>query len=122
MCKRQLVSNIITCCPFPNVTFRKAQPRRWIRDAKPAKSRDSCVFLLALSVVIGSSCTPRQQQTTLRIWQTAVDPKAVAVLKEIGAEFERTHPGVRVEIESVAWGGTCRQNSLPQSGRVTRPT
>src|SRR5215471_19678336 len=64
------------------------------------------VFLLALSVVIGSSCTPRQQQqTTLRIWQTAVDPKAVAVLKEIGAEFERTHPGVRVEIESVAWGG-----------------
>ena len=62
------------------------------------------VFLLALSVVIGSSCTPRQQQTTLCIWQTAVDPKAVAVLKEIGAEFERTHPGVRVEIESVAWG------------------
>ena len=63
------------------------------------------VFLLALWVVIGSSCTPRlQQQTTLRIWQTAVDPKAVAVLKEIGAELERTHPGVRVEIESVAWG------------------
>ena len=29
------------------------------------------VFLLA-SVVIGSSCTPRQQQqTTIRIWQTA---------------------------------------------------
>ena len=63
------------------------------------------VFLLALSVVIGSSCTPRrQQQTTLRIWQTAVDPKAVAVLKEIGAELERKHPGVRTEIESVAWG------------------
>src|SRR5262249_32923751 len=79
------------------------------------------VFLLALSVVIGSSCTPRQQQTTLRIWQTAVDPKAVALLKETGAVFERTPPGVRVEIESVPWG-TCRQNSLPQSGRVTRPT
>ena len=64
------------------------------------------VFLLALSVVTGWSCTPRlQQQTTLRIWQTAVDPKAVAVLKEIGAELERTHPGVRIEIESVAWGG-----------------
>ena len=63
------------------------------------------VFLLALSVVIGSSCTPRlQQQTTLRIWQTAIDPKAVAVLKEIGAELERKHPGVRIEIESVAWG------------------
>jgi ABC-type glycerol-3-phosphate transport system substrate-binding protein len=62
-------------------------------------------FLLALSVVIGSSWTPRQQQqTSLRNWQTAVDPKAVAVLKEIGAEFERTHPGVRVEMESVAWG------------------
>src|SRR5262245_40545716 len=31
------------------------------------------VTLLALSVVIGSSCRPRQQQqTTLRIWQTAV--------------------------------------------------
>ena len=41
------------------------------------------VFLLALSVVIGSSCTLKQrQQTTLRIWQTAVDPKAVAVLKD----------------------------------------
>src|SRR5882724_8967455 len=81
------------------------------------------VFLLALSVVIGSSCTLKQQQqhTTLRIWQTAVDPKAVAVLKDIGAEFERTHPGVRVEIESVAWG-RCLHNSLPQSGRVTHPT
>jgi len=69
------------------------------------------VFLLALSVVIGSSCTlkQQQQQTTLRIWQTAVDPKAVAVLKDIGAEFERTHPGVRVEIESVAWGALSSQ-------------
>ena len=62
------------------------------------------VFLLALSVVIGSSCALKQQQTTLRIWQTAVDPKAVAVLKDIGTEFERTHPGVSVEIESVPWG------------------
>ena len=69
-------------------------------------------FLLALSVLMGSSCTPkRQQQTTLRIWQTAVDPKAVAVLNEIAAELERKHPGVRVKIESVTWRA-CLQNSL----------
>ena len=80
------------------------------------------VFLLALSVVMGSSCTPRrQQQTTLRIWQTAVDPKAVAVLKEIGAELERKQPGLRIEIESIAWGALSAR-PLPQSERVTRPT
>src|SRR5215469_15918990 len=79
------------------------------------------VFLLALSVVIGSSCTPRQQQTTLCIWQTAVDPKAVAVLKEIGAELS-VHTPAYASRQSQWLGGTCRQNSLPQSGRVTRPT
>src|SRR5947207_15338358 len=77
------------------------------------------VFLLALSVVIGSSCTlkQQQQQTTLRIWQTAVDPKAVAVLKDIGAEFERTHPGVRVEKIGRA---SCRERVVvtQAAGRV----
>lgn len=62
------------------------------------------ILFMALSLLTGSSCRPKQQTTTLRIWQTEVDPKAVAVLKDIGTEFERTHPGVHVEIESVAWG------------------
>jgi multiple sugar transport system substrate-binding protein len=108
MCKRQLVNNIITYCPFPKCHFSQSAAKEvgYEMENQPRAVIARCfVFLLALSVVIGSSCTPRQQQqTTLRIWQTAVDPKAVAVLKEIGAEFERTHPGVRVEIESVAWG------------------
>src|SRR5205823_3004110 len=83
-------------------------PRRWdmrrrnrLRFVIPG----SFVILLALSVIIGSSCALKQpQQTTLRIWQTAVDPKAVAVLKDIATEFERTHPSEHVAIESVAWG------------------
>lgn len=73
---------------------------------KPRVILAQCLILFAtVSILIGSSCRPKQQQaTTLRVWQTEVDPKAVAVLKDIGAEFERTHPGVRVELESVAWG------------------
>ena len=42
--------------------------------------------------------------TTLRVWQTEVDPRAVAVLEEIARDFERANPGVRVEIESISWG------------------
>ena len=75
----------------------------------PKKPRVILVQLLILFagvlILIGSSCQPKQQQPiTLRVWQTEVDPKAVAVLKEIGAEFERSHPGVQVELESVSWG------------------
>lgn len=43
-------------------------------------------------------------QRILRVWQTEVDPKAVAVLRDMADQFERAHPGTRIELESVAWG------------------
>jgi multiple sugar transport system substrate-binding protein len=63
------------------------------------------ILFVTVSGLLGSSCRQKQRQpTTLRIWQTEVNPQAVAVLKDINAEFERTHPGVHVELESIAWG------------------
>lgn len=65
----------------------------------------SAVGVLVVALLFSVACGPAPTQPrVLRIWQTEVDPKAVAVLREVADELERTHPGVKVEIESVGWG------------------
>jgi multiple sugar transport system substrate-binding protein len=60
------------------------------------------ILALVLSVVGCRKDAP--EAATLRIWQTEVDPGAVAVLRDVAQQFERAHPGVKVEIQSIAWG------------------
>ena len=43
------------------------------------------------------------QTATLRVWQTETDKEALKVLDDIRHQFEAAHPGVSVQIESVAW-------------------
>lgn len=47
--------------------------------------------------------TTAPKTSILRVWQTETDKEALKVLDEVRKEFEATHPGVQVQIESVAW-------------------
>ncbi|GJI89995.1 sugar ABC transporter substrate-binding protein [Duganella hordei] len=60
---------------------------------------------LALLVLAGatllSSCAPRQEQgVVLKFWAMGREGEVVTALM---SEFERTHPGVRVEVQQLPW-------------------
>ncbi|HEX8172493.1 MAG TPA: ABC transporter substrate-binding protein [Thermoanaerobaculia bacterium] len=46
---------------------------------------------------------PAPSKAVLRVWQTETDKDALRILDEVEKKFEATHPGVDVQIESVAW-------------------
>lgn len=72
------------------------------RRAAGHTSRLLAILAVLLSLLACRKDSP--EGITLRIWQTEVDPGAVAVLRDVAQQFERAHPDVRVEIESIAWG------------------
>lgn len=63
--------------------------------------------------VLTTSCTNENSgdETELVVWQTETDPRAKEVLDKIAKEFEATHPGVSVKIESVPWGSLSEKLS-----------
>jgi ABC-type glycerol-3-phosphate transport system substrate-binding protein len=40
----------------------------------------------------------------IRLWQTETEPQSLAVLNQIAAQYEKTHPDVSIKIEGLAWG------------------
>ena len=40
----------------------------------------------------------------IRLWQTETEPQSLAVLNEMAARYQKTHPGVEIKIEGLAWG------------------
>lgn len=62
--------------------------------------RVSIALLLSLAALL-SSCTQRQQQgVVLKFWAMGREGEVVTALIP---EFERTHPGVRVEVQQLPW-------------------
>jgi multiple sugar transport system substrate-binding protein len=62
--------------------------------------RFSIALLLSLAALL-SSCTQRQQQgVVLKFWAMGREGEVVTALIP---EFERTHPGVRVEVQQLPW-------------------
>jgi multiple sugar transport system substrate-binding protein len=53
-------------------------------------------FLLALSV-------PVHAQKVVRVWHTETQPNSQQAMKNIAARFEAKNPGVKVELEALAW-------------------
>jgi len=78
------------------------------------KRSRTCVVWLTI-LVLALSCKPENPQNApttsadtdksvvLRVWQTETDKDALKVLDRVRSEFEKRHPGVTVQIESVAW-------------------
>jgi multiple sugar transport system substrate-binding protein len=53
-----------------------------------------------------------KQPKTLRVWQTETDKNAVEELNRVKTDFEASHPGVKVELESVAWSSLGNKLSV----------
>ena len=59
------------------------------------------LFALVLAVVVLAEAADKK---VIRLWQTETEPQTLAVLNQIAAEYEKTHPDVSVKIEGLAWG------------------
>jgi multiple sugar transport system substrate-binding protein len=46
---------------------------------------------------------PAQAQKVIRVWHTETQPNSQQAMKNIAARFEAKHPGVKVEVEALAW-------------------
>src|SRR5256886_186112 len=43
-------------------------------------------------------------QKVIRVWHTETQPNSQEAVKNIAKRFEAKHPGVKVEVEALAWG------------------
>ena len=57
---------------------------------------------IALGVALAATGAPAQEKV-VRVMTTETDPKTQAALKDIIAEFEKAHPGVKVSAEFASW-------------------
>ena len=65
------------------------------------RRRFSRVMLLLLACGLLASCAPRKEQgVVLKFWAMGREGEVVTALMP---EFERTHPGVRVEVQQLPW-------------------
>lgn len=78
-----------------------------------AVTRQSIILVMViLMAVIAPMTGCDRQEKVLRIWQTETDKKAIEELNKTIQEFENVHPGVRVELESVAWSSLSNKLSV----------
>jgi multiple sugar transport system substrate-binding protein len=62
------------------------------------------VVALTLSAVFLASTSGAAEKKVIRLWQTETEPQTLAVLNQMAAEYEKTHPDVSIKIEGLAWG------------------
>jgi multiple sugar transport system substrate-binding protein len=58
------------------------------------------VTALVLALVVPAA----QAQKVIRVWHTETQPNSQQAVKNIAARFEAKNPGVKVEVEALAWG------------------
>ncbi len=64
-----------------------------------------CFFIIQ----IGCQRSPSDQVKTIRIWETETDASAKKVFDEIARNFEASHPGIKIEHESISWGALSKK-------------
>lgn len=62
------------------------------------------VAVVIALIVLAVAGRADAQKKTVRLWQTETEPQTLAVLNQIAAEYEKTHPNVEIKIEGLAWG------------------
>jgi multiple sugar transport system substrate-binding protein len=58
-------------------------------------------LIAALALAIAASTAHAQK--VVRVWHTETQPNSVQAMKNIASRFEAKHPGVKVELEALAW-------------------
>jgi multiple sugar transport system substrate-binding protein len=60
--------------------------------------------ILAVAALLVALAVPHAQaQKVIRVWHTETQPNSQAAMKNIAARFEAKNPGVKVELEALAW-------------------
>ncbi len=61
--------------------------------------------ILAVAALVAALVVPEAQaQKVVRVWHTETQPNSQQAMKNIAARFEAKNPGVKVEVEALAWG------------------
>jgi multiple sugar transport system substrate-binding protein len=61
-------------------------------------------FTAALALLLMAAPVIAEEKV-VRVWHTETEPQTVQVLSDIARRFEAAHPGVKLEIEGLAWAG-----------------
>src|SRR5207244_359700 len=77
-----------------------AQPAR---EGSMTTIRPLACAVAAAALLLAAS-TASAQKKTIRLWQTQSEPRTLAVLNQMAAEYAKTQPDVSVKIEGLAWG------------------
>jgi multiple sugar transport system substrate-binding protein len=56
------------------------------------------------ALLLCSTAASAADKKVIRLWQTETEPQTLAVLNQIAADYEKTHPDVSIKIEGLAWG------------------
>jgi multiple sugar transport system substrate-binding protein len=60
--------------------------------------------ILAVTALLLALAVPAAQaQKVIRVWHTETQPNSQQAMKNIAARFEAKHPGVKIELEALAW-------------------
>src|SRR5207247_10742875 len=59
-------------------------------------------FVAALAFALAVSAAHAQK--VIRVWHTETQPNSQEAVRNIAKRFEAKHPGVKVEVEALAWG------------------
>jgi multiple sugar transport system substrate-binding protein len=68
--------------------------------------RRTIVLMLAATawLVSAVAVADAADKKVIRLWQTESEPQSLAVLNDMAARYQKTHPGVEIKIEGLAWG------------------
>jgi multiple sugar transport system substrate-binding protein len=61
-------------------------------------------ILAVIALLFALAVPPVQAQKVIRVWHTETQANSQQAMKNIAARFEAKHPGVKVEVEGLAWG------------------
>src|SRR5438874_12998943 len=59
---------------------------------------------IALATALSLAVCSAHAQKVIRVWHTETQPNSQEAVKNIAKRFEAKHPGVKVEVEALAWG------------------
>src|SRR5947209_8842821 len=66
--------------------------------------KSATTFALLSALLLTAASAGAADKKVVRLWQTETEPQTLAVLNEMAAAYEKTHPDVSIKIEGLAWG------------------
>lgn len=71
--------------------------------------RTIALMLTVTAWLTAATWTEAADKKVVRLWQTETEAQSLAVLQDMAARYQKTHPGVEIKIEGLAWGDLERK-------------